>query len=196
MNLSLVKIAEKIKGLDLKAQYFILFGVAFFVILINYFVIIQFELGTIKKMNDSQLTLKNEIVRLEENAKRLNQLKADLKRYQGQLDAPQIKFRSKNDIPMLVEEYKKAAQTLGVQIEELIPVNESQELLLNNTKIKYWAVPLNFQARSGYHALGKWLNELERNRLLLNVKKLSITANESATNLHNIQAVLRVVVVE
>ena len=59
MNKTLNNIAEKIKNLELKFQYIIFGGLLFFAFLINYLLVMQFEIGMIKKMNDNQLTIKN-----------------------------------------------------------------------------------------------------------------------------------------
>ena len=53
---------------------------------------LNYSNDVIKKMNDVQLNVKNEIIRLEGDTKRLNQLKAELTRHQQKLDDPQIKF--------------------------------------------------------------------------------------------------------
>ena len=196
MNSFLNKLAETIKNLDIKVQYGVLFLILFFMFLLNYLLVVRLEISVIKEMNGTQLSVKNEILRLEGDTKRLNQLKAELTRHQQKLDDPQIKFRAKNEIPDLIAEMTKFAQTFDVRVDQLISVKEPEELLLTNAKGKYWAVPLLLQARGGYHSIGKWLNQLERERLLLNVKKISIAADEKNMMDQQIQAVLRVVVME
>ena len=190
------KLADRVKNLDLNVQYGILGIVLFFIFFLNYSLIIRWEMGTIRKMNDTQLNMKNEILRLESDTKRLNQLKAELVNQQKLLDDPNIKFRSKNDIPSLIQEIIKIGESFDVRVTQLTPLNGPEELLLTNAKGKYWAVPLSLQARAGYHSLGKWLNQLEKERLLLNVKNLSIVSDDKNISFHNIQAVLRVVVME
>ena len=196
MNTFLSHLAEKIKNLDLKTQYAILAALLLVVFLFNYFLITRPEANALKKMSDGQQDIRNEIIRLENDTKRLNQLKVDFKAHQKQLDDPRIKFRSRSDIPALIEEMKKFAENFDVNVDQLVELEQAQELLLTNATGKYWAVPLSLEARAGYHSLGKWLNQLERERLLLNVKNISISADEKNTVYHQVQAVLRVVVVE
>ena len=196
MNALLNQLAEKIRNLDLKIQYAILAAALFFIFLLNYFLIMRPEMNTIKTMNDAQLEIKNEIIRLENDTKRLNQLRSDLVRHQHQLDDPLIKFRSKADIPALIEEMTKFAENYDVRVEQLVEVEGKQELLLTNATGKYWAIPLSLQAHSGFHTLGKWFNQMERERLLLNVKSISILGDDKSTAYHQVRAVLRVVVVD
>ena len=68
-------------------------------------------------------------------------------------------------------------------------------MLVDDNKRSYYALPILVQARSGYHDLGRFLNQLEKSNLFLYVTSFSIIAGEDA-RAHALKMNLQAIVFE
>ncbi len=190
-------IIDVFNGLDLKVRFGIMgIGILSFVIL-DYALIMQFQIRAMDKMNGEIKQLGEDIERVKADKQRITQIKQGLEGTRTQFKAVADKIRSLADVPMVLEEISTVATASRVTLDVLNPSKEGQEHAFTIGEAKYYFLPVVINAHSGYHMFGKFLNELESANLLFIIKDLRMdnSGKEGSVNLA-IGATLKVLLVD
>ena len=196
MKISFNEIIERLKGLDQKYQYAV-FGLALlFFFSLDYFFLLCPQMRSLSKINRETKILVSDLDRVRNDVKRIDQNKKQLERARLKLAETRQIVRAKEEIPLILEDITKAARQEGVKILQVMPIKEGQTKLISHPQGDYYSLPILIQARSSYHALGKFLNQLEKTHVLLSVKDFSLLADEKDTTHHLVQMTIKTIIFE
>jgi Tfp pilus assembly protein PilO len=195
MKFSLDKLVEKFNQLDLKVRYGILAVVVGWIIVLDYALLMQFQVGAIKKMNAEIKTLSSDTQRVKNESQRIAQIMRNVSGTQSQVKEFNTKIRALQDVALVLEDISSIANKNHVSIDQISPAKEGQEELLTMGNIKYYGLPIVITARCGYHMFGRFLNELESAHLLFFVNDLQVLQSEKPNGL-SIRITLKVVLME
>lgn len=190
-----IKISEFISKIDEKNQRYFLIGALLFIFLLDYFILMRPQLVTLTKINPEIKLLSRDIEKAQEDIGKLAFYQAEVKGLESQLAQTSQKVKSKEEVSLILEQISRLANQNNIRIDQIMPFMEEQKVLLEDTKRTYYALPIFVQAKSGYHDLGRFLNQLEKNDLFLYVTSFSIITGEDART-HALKMDLQAIVFE
>ena len=196
MNIRLDPIIERLKKLDPKYHYFILGGALLFVFLLNYFLLFRPLLGSLNKVNTQIAELRHNLQDEKTDIARVDQNREQLEKIRNQVNVVKVKIRSSQEVPLILEDISRIASAQGVKIDQLMPLKDQKVLLAKQQDVEYYALPILVQARSGYHDLGRWLAQLEEERIFYGMGSLSILSNPKDSMRHQVQLTIKAAIFE
>jgi type IV pilus assembly protein PilO len=189
-------ITEKIKKLDPKYRYVIFGVILLMVFLLNYLILLRPLIGSLNKMSVKTTELRQNLENVKNDIARIDLNRAQLEKIRSQINEVKIKIRTKQEVPLILEDISRAASQDGVKIDQLMPLKDQQEVLAKSENVKYYSLPVMIQVRSTYHDLGHFLERLEIDKTFYSVANLSITANPKDTTHHIVQLTIKSVISE
>ena len=97
-------------------------------------------------------------------------------------------FPREREIPRLLESLSKIAGDSGVKILAIKPVAAVQGQDAKDSEI-YLTIPIEIEARSGYHELGRFLEKLERGERFIMIDNIEINANPESIHSHDVRLI-------
>jgi type IV pilus assembly protein PilO len=195
-NINFDLITQKIKKLDPKYRYVLFGAVLLFVFLLNYLIILRPLLGSIGKMSAKTSELSQNLQNVKSDIARIDQNRSQLEKIRGQINEVKIKIRNKQEVPLILEDITRIASRTGVKIDQLMPLKDQQEVLAKSENMKYYSMPILIQARSAYHDLGRFLAQLEADKIFYTIANMSISGNPKETARHMVQLTVKSVISE
>lgn len=186
---------EQFNKMDIKMRYGAFAAAVLVFVLVDYFALLGPQLGALNKMGEQTKTLSNDIQRVKADMTRINEIKQGLEGARRQLQGLDSKIRLLSEMPAVLEEMSAMANASQVKIDQLLPSKDGPQNLVTAGDIKYYALPIVVETRSGYHMFGRFLNKLENSNLLFMVKDLRMEGSDQSTNL-SIRATLEVVLAD
>lgn len=196
MNFKLDIIFDRLKKLDPKYHYYLLGGVLLVVFLADYFLLLRPLLGSVNKMSSQTSELKHNIEDAKTDIARIGQNRDQLEKIRNQVNEVKVKIRSAQEVPLILEDISRIASENGVKIDQLMPLKDQKVLLAKQKDVEYYALPIMVQARSPYHELGRWLAQLESEKVFYGIGNLSIMTNPKDTMRHQVQITLKAAIFE
>lgn len=196
MNIKFDIVIDRLKKLDPKYHYYLLGGVLLFVFLLDYFLLLKPLLGSLNKLSSQTAELQHNIQDAKTDIARVGQNRDQLEKIRNQVNEVKVKIRSAQEVPLILEDISRIASENGVKIDQLMPLKDQKVLLAKQKDVEYYALPIMVQARSPYHELGRWLAQLESERVFYGVGSLSIMNNPKDTMRHQVQITLKAAIFE
>jgi len=179
-----------------KNPYYLIGGFLLLLLIVDYLVVMQFQLRTLSTLSPKIKSLSNELNGTENNIQRLPQYKKEIERLSALLERINIKIRTKEEVPMILENISVIANRNGVRIEQIMPDTTTMDPILQNESGAYYSIPIVVEAKSGYHALGHFLNDLEKEGALLSIPDFTIGHNKSEPRASIVKLTLNAIVLE
>lgn len=122
---------------------------------------------------------------------KLPQLEADAVRLRRSAKELAVRFPSESELPELLEHLSRVAEKSEVEIVEISPTRVIQvEEKKGTPSALYEELPIALTARSGYHELGSFINQLENSERIFMVKNIEVKADPSDRKRHHVELVL------
>ncbi len=179
-----------------KNPYYLIAGFLVLLLIVDYLVVMQFQLRTLSTLSPKIKGLSDELSVTENNIQRLPQYKKEIERLSSSLERINKKVRTKEEIPMILENISVIANRNGVKIEQIMPDTTTTDPILQNDSGAYYSIPIVVEAKSGYHELGRFLSDLEREGALLSIPDFTIGHNKSEPRANIVKMTLNVIVLE
>jgi len=194
--MDLSKIFEAFNSLNEQARYSILGGVVVLVLLLDVFLLVLPQCGSISDINDQIKTLSTDTAQVLTDKQRIDQLKKSLDQTRLTLEAMNIKIRPLQEVPAILETISSIANEYDVKIDKLVPQKQEQESLTQSEDGHYYALPIVIQARCGYHMFGRFLNKLENGNLYFSLKDLVVQNDERNPRTHLFSLTIKIILVD
>jgi len=189
------KFNEKFEKMDDKTLYYIFGGILLLVFLLDYFVLMRPQLATLTKINPELKILSTDIEKAKVEITKLDQYKKEVVRMEDAIKKENEKVEPREEVPLILEHVSRLANTNGVKINQIMPNVIDSEIVLENNERVYYLLPIEIEAKAGYHNLGRFINTIEQGEIFLKVKKLTIAAVAN-TKEHSIKLTLDAIVYE
>jgi len=190
------KILQGYNRLNEKNPYIKIVGLLIVVFLLDYFLIMQFQVRTLKALNTKIMTLKTDLKKSREDIQLFAAYQNQLKRAQDKFENVSRKIRSKDELPLVLENISRLANKNSIRLEQVMPNTSLMKSVLKNNDGQYFAIPIQVQARSEYHDFGRFLNELENEEIFLRIPEFVIRANKEDRTRHDVELTLQAIVFE
>ena len=153
------------------------------------------------EMMSTASDLKRKVEFVEREGKHLDKLKERLERLKAEDDDYSERFPGQKDIPDLLEEFASVARKSDVNIKSITPIEikapqptkrrRAKAPAAKKTKKYFEEIPILITAKSGYHQLGHFVNDLETGNRLLTIEDLQMHGNRKDPWEHNAKIVLK-----
>lgn len=188
------QLSQVIAKINEKNPYYLIIGLLFVILILDYMLVMQFQLRTLSSLNPKIKTLAEEVTTTRNNIRRLSQYKEEIARLGGELERINQRIRRREEIPHILENISVLANKNGVKIEQIMPDTQLDEPILKNNEGQYFPVPIIIEAKSGYHNFGRFLNQMEEEGVLMNVSEFTIAANAQDMRWHSIKLTINTIV--
>lgn len=189
------KISDAVENMDDKTIYYILGGILLVIFLLDYFVLMRPQLATLTKITPEIKILSEDISKAKTDMQRLPQYKKQVAELEQKILAENLKMEAKEEVPLILEHLSEIALANDIKISQIMPNEIDSEIILENNERVYFALPIEIEARAGYHNFGKFINEIEKGEVALRVKTLSVASTNDKRQ-HSIKLTLESIVYE
>ena len=114
-------------------------------------------------------------------------LKDKAEEYDKKIELYEKKLPAQQEIPALLENLSKMAKNANITIIGITPAASKTAKEKKNQNQVYKEIPILIKAKSGYHELGRFLNNLENADRFMKVTDISIKANAALPKKHDVQ---------
>jgi len=167
-----------------KNPYLVIGLIIFFILLLDYFILLRPQLMLFKQTNRQTGTLFR-------NLKTAKQDIASLDQFQKRLGI----LTEKNSV---VGERIAQEEEMPVVLEniQLKPSRTEQKIVATAQAGKIYELPILIEARSGYHQLGSFINKLENDQIFMNLASLELLSNDEDASHHNAKMVVEIYILK
>jgi Tfp pilus assembly protein PilO len=195
---------EELKGfltkMNEKNPYSAVLGVVAVLLLIDFLAVMRFQIKMLIGGPDSLgakiSSLSQEIKTAKTEIARMPQYQAELKQLSEKLKKINRNVKTKEEIPVIMENLSRVANANGVRIEQIMPNTAVTEPVLKNNDGQYFSIPIMIEAKSAYHDFGRFLNQLEREEGLLSMPSFAIAANPVDPLTHQVKLTINAIIFE
>ncbi len=195
-KVTLEDLIGRFNGLDIKIRIGVFIAILLVVLAVDYFAVLQFELGSLSTTNDQIKKSNDEIAKLQADQARLGQIKNTLKKVKEDFSKIQSKVRPLQDLPVILEDLTKMALAAHLTVDQITPSREGQEDFATVGGVKYFALPVVVMAHCGYHNFGQFLNNVENSNVMFLLKDLRMEGSEKQNSAVAVTATLKVIVAD
>jgi Tfp pilus assembly protein PilO len=196
MKPDLNKVLEQFNNLNDQTRYAVLGALVFVIILLDVFLLVMPQIGSISDNNDQIKQLSDETQQVLTDRQRIRQLKKNLEDSRAQLNALTARVRPIQEVPAILSTISSIANEYGVKIDQLEPEKGQQESLKAASADKYYALPVLIKAHCGYHMFGHFLNKLEQEDMYFIMQDFIIQNDGANTNAHSFSLTIKIILVD
>jgi len=190
------EILKAVKSVNEKNPYYLVIGVLVAVLLLDYFLIMQFQLDALRTLGPRILQIKSDVTLYEQNKGRVEKYKETIADLDRKMDSLRNRIKTTEDISAVLEGISRMANENKVFVEQVLPEIDLDDPVLKNDQGRYFLLPIRVAARGGYHQFGHFLNDLEERGTLMQMHHLRMTADPQQSRQHLINMILEAVVFE
>ncbi|MFA5089263.1 MAG: type 4a pilus biogenesis protein PilO, partial [Candidatus Omnitrophota bacterium] len=170
------KILSALPPMEEKKRNFMLGGILLVIFAVDYFLVLAPQLSALQTLNPKLTLLSQDLKKAETDVQRINQYQQEAVRLKDNVDLVNKKFRVKEDVPLILENLSRIANRYNFRIDQIMPLVDSQKLLLTNKEGKFYALQISIEGRSAYHDFGRFINEMEGDDPSLTIERFSFAA--------------------
>ncbi len=179
-----------------KYHYYVLGGVLVFVFFIYYLVGMRPQLEHLNSINPQIDILKTQLSEAKENISRFSGYQAEATQLKQKFKNSGYKILAREEVPALLESISTLAVKNKIRIEKIMAVKGGQELLQSNKEGKYYSFPVKLEGRGGYHDIGRFIDQLEKDEVFKSISALGISSNKDDELHHAFNLTIKSVVID
>lgn len=178
------KILDKLKNLDrikLDNKKIALIMVASITVLyLDFAFVISGQLNRIKSTGPSIAKIKKDLDTLTQGLLRMQAIKNKFKQAGGGLEEEAKTIINEEEISSLLHEISNLANKNNVQVIKMKPVRKAPDPKAKPSAVsKFEPFTISLDLLSGYHELGKFINELENAKIFVAIDTIKISAEKN-----------------
>ncbi len=190
------KFSLQIPDVTEKTKYYFLAGIVLLVILFDYVFIMRMQINALASLRPKVSELSKDFNDTQYNLERISLYQSEVAKLRGKLKETETSILTREEIPMALEKISRLAGNFDIQIDQIMPLKESQELVLDSSEGKFFALPIFIKALGSYHDIGHFFNKIETNEIFMNIQDFSITQNSNFAKKQFFTIAITVFVVE
>ena len=171
-------------------MYLILGGTVVIAVLCLVLVIVP-RLTMLSRISTEARTLSDNISVTADRVKRIDSLSAKLKALRKELNGYSQGLPDQKEITEFLEDISAIAKTSAVKILSITPYGLETVKKGENKKVYYREMPIMVTAKSGYHQLGIFVNNLENGARFVTIEDLEIRYDKSTPRKHIVEMGLK-----
>lgn len=184
-------VSAKLGSLNEKNRYYVLGGVLLLIFLLDYFIIMMPQIKTLVALNPKIATLSKDLKQARLDIKSINQYQTQVAQLREKMKMVGSSILSREEIPTILENISVLANASKVKINQIMPMKESQQLVLTDNDGTYYSLPILVNARGSYHNIGRFLNRVETNGIAMSVVDFDMTATNDDPYRHALNLTIK-----
>jgi len=190
------KILAYLPPLTQKTSYYVLGGAVVFILLFDYLFFMSFQIKALGSLNPKIATLGKDLKDTKYHLERISLYESEATRLREKFSKVKTSILTREEVPMILENISRIASSLGVQIDQIMPLKESEEKMLETDGGFYFAVPILVKAEGSYHNIGRLFNKVEEDQIFMNIQDFDIVKNNAYPNKQMLKFVVIIFVKE
>ncbi len=182
---SLEPLLAKLPPLDEKNRYYYLGGVLLLVFILDYLLIMQPQLKTLMTLNPKISVMAKDYAKAKEDIQKFQEYKTQLEKMRFEKDIVHNTIPLKEEIPTILENISTLANSCGVKINQIVPLKDSEKVVMENEDGQYFSALVLVDARGGYHNLGQFFNHIETDPVFMSIAGFDFSANSEDSVNHS-----------
>ncbi len=195
-KLSGQELIKTVSQISKKYPYYTMACLLLAVLLVDYSLVMRFQWNTLRSVNPEITRLSREVQVTKNNMRRMSRFREETRNLKSQIEQMNRKLKSREEIPLVLENISRLANRNGVNIKRIMPDTSLEEPVLKNDEGQYFSIPIMVEAGSSYHAFGLFLNQLETEGIFWDIPEFTIAVNKSDFRVHIIKLTLDTIVFE
>jgi type IV pilus assembly protein PilO len=179
-----------------KNPYYALGAFLLVVFLLDYFLIMQFQLGALFQLNPKLTTVAEDMRSTRSDIAKIGEYRQQIVSLGAMAKKVNSKIHTRDEIPLVINNVTRLAKRNSIRIEQIMPDSSAPEPIVKDSEGQYYAVPLRIEARGTYHDFGRFINQLENEEVFLTIGNFRMDASPLDSALHVIKLTLNAVVFE
>lgn len=190
------QLSARLSTLSEKNRYAVLGGIMLAIFIFWYFLLMQPQLKNLMKLSPQIVELARNLTEAQRNIQAIGEHRERLAQLRAQAKASGGKILLKEEIPAILEDISRIANESKVRINQIIPIKESQQLVLSKDDGKYYSLPVLVTARASYHNIGRFFSRIEGADIFMSITDFDIVANSDDPSLHSLKVTIKAFVRE
>lgn len=163
------------------------------VFLLDYFFIMKRQMDALNTSNPQVTLLKQDIAETKNNIEKINEYKAQIARLKDQLQKSGYKIPSKEEI---LDGISRIAYQNKIKIDQMIPGKGMKEVLQKDLEEQYYAFPISVEVHGGYHDIGRFIDQLEKDNVYKSISALTIESNAKDPGQHTARLMIKTILLD
>ena len=190
------QIEQIISRINEKNPYYSIIGFLVIVFLLDYFLVMQFQLKMLNSLNTKLMTLSTDLEKSEVDIQRFSAYQNQLNKLKNNFEKLDQKIKGKEDLPLIMENISRLANKHGIRIEQIMPNTAQSKSVLKNIDGEYHSIPISVQAKGEYHDFGRFINQLENEEVFMLIPEFSIVGGQGRASNQSIKMKIQAIVFE
>ena len=179
-----------------KYQYVVLGGILLTIFAFDYFFFMKPQLNTLNTLSPKLTILRQDITQATDNIAQIDFYRSEIGQLKEKFKKSDFKILSKEEANLILEGISRLATQNKVKIDQILPFKGPPELLLKNKEGSYYSFPIRLEAKGGYHDIGRFLDQLERDNVFKSITALTIVSNADDPTHHSIKLTVKSIILE
>lgn len=158
--------------------------------LLDYFLIMKRQMDALNALNPKVTLLKEDIAETKNNIQKSDAYKAQIARLKEQLQKTGYKIPSREEV---LDGISRIANQNKVKIDQMIPGKGMQEVLQKDLEEQYYAFPISLEAHGGYHDIGRFVDQLEKDNIYKSIAALTVESNAKDPAQHTARLMIKTI---
>ena len=163
------------------------------VFLSDYFFIMKRQMDALNTSNPQVVLLKQDIAEIKNNVEKINDYKDQIVRLKEQLQKSGYNIPSKEEV---LDGISRIAYQNKIKIDQMIPGKGMQEVLKKDLEEQYYAFPILVEAHGGYHDIGRFVDQLEKDNVYKSISTLTIESNAKDQAQHTAKLMIKTILLD
>ncbi len=173
--------------------YCVVGGFLLIVFLLDYFLIMKRQMDTLNTFSPKVTLLKQDIAETKDNVQKIDVYKAQIARLKEQLQKSGYKIPSKEEV---LDGISHIAHQNRIKIDQMIPGKGIQEILEKDLEEQYYAFPISLEAQGGYHDIGRFVDQLEKDNVYKSIVALTVESNAKDPAQHTVKLIIKTILLD
>ena len=182
--------------IDESNRKYVIIGIIVFIFVVYYFLVLNPQLSILRKISPEIMVLKQDLEKAQTDMGKMGLYQKQIDEFEGKLKTMGSRVQSRENVSLILERISELANKYDVRIDQIMPLTDKQEKLLENTEGVYYSLPILIEGKSDYHNFGRFINGVENHEISLSIERFIIQDSSADAKKHTIRVTLNAVVVE
>ncbi len=190
------KIPFEIPEMTNKTKYYLFAGIIVIVFLLDYTLFMRFRIKALNSLAPEISKFSESLKNTKYNFEHQPAYQKEVSGLREKLSKVEKSILAREEIPMLLENISRLATSSNVQIDQIMPLKDSQSLVLENEDARFYALPIYVKGQGGYHSIGEFFNRIESNQVFMNIEDFDIFSSPQNPRKHIVKTAVTIFVME
>lgn len=170
--------------------YYVVGGILLVVFLLDYFFIMRRQMDALNTLSPKLALLKQDLAETKNNIQQSDVYKVQIARLKEQLQRSGYKIPSKEEV---LDGISRIATQNKIKIDQMTTGKGTPEILHKDVEEQYYAFPLSIQAQGGYHDVGRFIDQLEKDNVYKSISALTIESRSKDPEHHSVRLMIKAI---